>query len=191
MAGRFDNAAVSGMAEAKAAFKALPDIARKRLNVATEATTQRIYRGAVRRVAPHRRYGFLQRYLDTSMNQKTGTGKVGLPRIAAVIPGGSRPGSTFAVSQTIRRKRKATMEVYGTGTARGARTVYPSKYAHLVEFGHVRGRGKSSAPPYPFMIPAAEAERASYLADCQEAGTGIEQDTAAIGMQGVSGNRFV
>ncbi len=32
----------------------------------------------------------------------------------------------------------------------------PAKYAHLVEGGHKRGKGKSSAPAYPFVKPAFE-----------------------------------
>lgn len=188
MAGRFGNEPVSGLRAAKDAFKALPQVTRDRTNQAVEDTTQAIYRGAVRRVAPHRRYGFLQRYLDTSMNRKTGTGKVGLPRLAAVIPAG--PSAGF-MSRTV-RAGKRRFEIIGRPTAgHGTRVVYPSKYAHLVEFGHRRGRGTSAAPAYPFMIPSAEAERSKFLTRCQEAGRGIERDMAAIGLSGTSGNRFV
>ena len=34
-------------------------------------------------------------------------------------------------------------------------------YAPFVEFGHERGKGSSSAPPHPFMVPAAEESRAT------------------------------
>jgi hypothetical protein len=174
MAGAYGNEAVLGLKAAQAAFKALPDVARERLGDAAEDTAIRVLAGARRRVASHRRYGFLERYLDRSMNRTTGEARVGLPRRAAVIPGGAAPGS--ARTGVIRRRGAATFDVYGSGSAQGARVVYPSKYAHLVEFGHGRGAGKSSAPAYPFMIPAAEAEKQSFLRACQEAGQKIERD---------------
>jgi hypothetical protein len=157
----------AGLSQARAAFKALPVAAREDLNDATEDTAIRILAGARQRVAPHRRYGFLERYLAYSINTKTGEGKVGLPRRAAVIPGGASPSSTRTATITRRRK---------TGSAKGARVIYPSKYAHLVEFGHGRGRGKSSAPASPFMIPAAESERQAFLQRCKRQGPQIERD---------------
>lgn len=171
---QFNGAALAGLKDAQAAFRRLPDVTRERMLEATDDATVRILAGARRRVAPHRRYGFLERYLARSVNKRTGEGRIGLPHVAAVIPGGASPAS--ARSAVIRRRGAATFHVYGTGSARGGKVVYPSKYGHLVEFGHTRGAGKSSAPPYPFMIPAAEAEKGHFLQRCRDAGPKIERD---------------
>lgn len=37
--------------------------------------------------------------------------------------------------------------------------IIPTRYAHLVEFGHARGKGKHDAKPYPFMRPAMESTK--------------------------------
>lgn len=54
----------------------------------------------------------------------------------------------------------------------------PTHYAHLVEFGH---GGPHAAGPHPFMIPAVEAERTSFLQRCQAAGPAMERDLASGG----------
>src|SRR5574343_344848 len=169
MVSRYDQSSIVGLAQAKSAFQKLPDVVRERMNDATEHSSIRILAGARQRLAPHRRYGFLENYLGYSMNRKTGEGRVGLPRRAAVIPGGAKIGAPK--TRSIRRLGKkgnrwvqiTTFDVYGEGSAKGAKTIYPSKYGHLVEFGHRKGAGKSSAPPSPFMIPSAEAEKTHYV----------------------------
>jgi hypothetical protein len=35
----------------------------------------------------------------------------------------------------------------------------PTRYAHLIEFGHAKGKGKGAAKPYPFMRPAWQATK--------------------------------
>lgn len=65
----------------------------------------------------------------------------------------------------------------GTATTPDGKTVEPSRYSHLVEFGSVNGSAQ------PFMIPAAEAEREPYLNRVRKAGKEIERDTAAIGLR--------
>lgn len=171
------NVTVTGLKEARAAFRRLPDVVRERMADATEQSCTRLLSDARRRVAPHRRYGFLERYLAQSINRKSGEGRVGLPRVAAVIPAGASPSDTRTA--VIRRKGASTFHVYGAGRAKGAKVVYPSKYGHLVEFGHRRGRGHAEAPAYPFMIPAAEAEKGHYLQGCRKAGQQIERDMSA------------
>ena len=171
---RYTQVSVKGLAQARMQFQRLPQVTRTHLNEATEATATRILAGARQRVAPHRRFGFLERYLAQTMNERTGEARVGLPRRAAVIPAGALP--TARITKVIRRKGASTFDVYGEGSARSARVIYPSRYAHLVEFGHARGRGTSSAPAYPFMIPSAEASRSYYLQACHEAGRRTERD---------------
>jgi HK97 gp10 family phage protein len=52
-------------------------------------------------------------------------------------------------------------------------------YGHMVEFGHQKGKGRSSAPPHPFMRPAADegAEEAIRVM-AEYAGRRIEQEAA-------------
>ena len=141
--------AVSGLREAQAAFKALPDVARDRLSYASEATAFAIAQRA--RATVRRRYGWLAQQIGSMVNRRTGTARAGI----AV--------GTFSRA--------------GTGgsalTAHGAISGRPTKYGHLVEFGH---GGPHAAPAYPFMIPAAEAERGPYLRRCKDAGAAIERD---------------
>lgn len=70
----------------------------------------------------------------------------------------------------------AGVESGGVDTPQGYEI--PGHIAHLVEFGH---GGPRPAPAYPFMIPAAEAERGNYLQRCQDAGRNIERDLTSGG----------
>jgi len=69
------------------------------------------------------------------------------------------------------------------GVTKGAETTpdgtraEPWRYAHLVEFGGVRLHAQ------PFMIPAAEQEKAPFLARYKAAGAAIERNMANIGMR--------
>lgn len=65
----------------------------------------------------------------------------------AVVAGSKRKGSAVKVSQS-RKLLKADS---------GTRSVIPSNYFHLLEYGHSRGRGKSIAPAYPTIRPAFES----------------------------------
>jgi hypothetical protein len=64
------------------------------------------------------------------------------------------------------------------GGSGGAGVAMPSKYAHLVEFGH---EGPHPAAAHPFMLPSAEAEREPYLQRCHAAGQAIERDLSTVG----------
>jgi hypothetical protein len=158
---------VKGLTEAQRTFRALPDDIRAAMNTAVEETSVHLLSRARQRLKPHRRYGFLERYLGLSMNEKTGTAKVGLPaKIRLVVPKRARAGTTLGKARTV-RAGKARFSVFGGDLSGGTMIVRPSKYAHLVEFGHARGRGHGAARPYPFMIPSAEAERGPLVARCK------------------------
>ena len=79
--------AVRGLAQAKRAFKALPDIAREALADATEETVIQIRAGAVRRVPVL--YGFLRDHILSKMSRRTGVGRVGIASGTAVRPDGT------------------------------------------------------------------------------------------------------
>jgi hypothetical protein len=151
VASRFNGAAVEGEREAIAAFKRLPDVSKEHLGDATDRTTFAILQRAGAKVRV--RYGFLKRALDRNFNKKTGVGAVGIRKGAAYPLPKAGDGN--------RRRRKTT--------------AYPGKYGHLVEFGGPKSR------PYPFMVPAAEAEREPYLNRCREAGKKIEKSMEHVG----------
>jgi HK97 gp10 family phage protein len=84
----YGNEAVRGLAQAKRAFKALPDIAREALADATEETAEHIRAGAVRRVPV--RFGFLRDAIAKTMSRRTGVAKVGITRGTHITPDGSK-----------------------------------------------------------------------------------------------------
>jgi HK97 gp10 family phage protein len=164
---------VRGLAEAKAAFKALPEIARDALAAATETTVREIVRGAQARIlaSPSIYTRALYDHIGWSMNKNTGRGRAGV---------GSGSFSVATPDSQRQRKGRANIRIKGTlrTTATGRQIVVrPSRYAHFVEFGtrHMRAE--------PFMIPAAEAQRQPYLDRAKAAGRVIEQNTANIGMR--------
>lgn len=75
-----------GMPAVRAAFKALPDIAKDALNDATEETAERIRAGAVQRVPV--RYGFLSRFIAMRMSRKSGIARVGVLSGNVTTPSG-------------------------------------------------------------------------------------------------------
>lgn len=63
----------------------------------------------------------------------------------------------------------------------GARYRNPSRYAHLVEKGHKRGKGRSSARAYPFIAPAQRAGNTRGLsALARKLREGIEQEARKL-----------
>jgi hypothetical protein len=175
--GRFQES-VGGLRAAVKAFKALPDASQRLLNRATDETSRAVLLKARSRVPVRRGKGFLgynggalRAALDASMSQKTGIGLVGLTRATRWVG-------------TVGKKRNAGSTIYlagKTGSAAGGRVIVPSKYGHLVEFGH---GGPKAAPAHPFMIPSAESERANYLDRCRQMGRELEQqfDISAGGL---------
>lgn len=136
---------VRGMAEAKKAFKALPQETKDAMWAATDETADRLLYGAKSRLRPGHGYrtGELKKALVVSKSKVTGFAKVGLKRESVVI--------------TINGKQYRHR---------------PSAIGHLVEFGH---GGKSPAAPHPFMIPAAEEQRAPYAQRLKAQGKVLER----------------
>lgn len=174
--GRFAES-VGGLSAAIKAFKALPDESQRLLNKATEDTATALLNKARRNIPIRQGKGFLgyrggalRAALDSSMSQKTGVALVGLVRSNRWV---GKAGS----------KRNAGSTVYlagKTGTAAGGKTISPAKYGHLVEFGSrarswKSGKSTGTMPAHPFMIPAAESERANYLTRCHEMGAALEK----------------
>ncbi len=167
---------VAGLKSAKAAFQALPEIARDAMADATFTTASEIARIAKQRLLSNGSIltRTLYNAIGFTMNMKTGRGRAGIQNVTTRVSNDSSSKRTFRV------KGRVVTTVGRSGVAT-SRIVRPSKYGHLVEFG---GRG-GKMPAKPFMIPAAENQKAPYLDRCKRAGKVIEQQTAAIGARGI------
>lgn len=63
----------------------------------------------------------------------------------------------------------------------GARYRNPTRYAHLVEKGHKKGKGRASARAYPFIAPAQKAGNTRGLAKlAQKLRQGIEEEARKL-----------
>jgi len=147
---------IRGLVQARQAFQRLPAAFREAMGDATRTTASEIARLAKAKV--RRRFGYLQKQIAFSASARTGTAKVGIAT------------GTFTRAG-----------VGGSAlTARGASAARPTKYGHLVEFGHVLktrgGLAIGTVRPYPFMVPAAEAQRAPYAQRVAAAGKKVERD---------------
>jgi hypothetical protein len=59
------------------------------------------------------------------------------------------------VRETKKGNKKIVLKASG-GVKEGD-VISATRYAHLVESGHKKGKGRAAAPPYPFMKPAFKA----------------------------------
>ena len=160
---------IQGMRAAKAAFQALPEVTRDRLNAATEITVREITRLAKATLAasPAIRTRSLQNAVAWTMNRKNGRGRVGVANVTTAIQVGGK---------TIRVRGNLVSRTAGSANlATRVKAIIPRRYAHLVEFG------ARHFPAEPFMWPAAEAERGPHLDRYLRAGRQIEQDLSKIG----------
>lgn len=159
---------VAGLNAAKAAFKALPDIARDRMLAATETTVREIVRNAQARLerSPSIQTRNLFNHVAWSISKATGRGRVG-------ISAGSTTISNIATRTRVRIKGIVRQDSSGRQTIDK-----PSRRAHFIEFG------TRHMPAEPFMIPAAEGEKANYLDRAKRAGRDIERDMANVGSRG-------
>lgn len=160
---------VRGLAAAKAAFQALPQIVRERMLEATETTSKEVARGGQARLlaSPSIVTRDLYNAVKWAINKKTGRGKAGIAD------------ETFTVKEQANFARGVIggRRIRVRGTVVGNRLDRPSRRAHFVEFGTQKMRAE------PFMIPAAEAEKGPYLERAKRAGKSIEQDMAKIGLR--------
>ena len=162
---------IAGLREAKAAFQALPEVVRARLLSATETTLREVVRLAKMRIAanPSIQTRTLFNAIGYTLNKKSGRGKAGVSNVSTTITVG---GKTFKVKGLLVAGRGGS-----ASTAKGARLIRPSRYAHLIEFGSRRQRKE------PFMLPAVQSQEQAYLSRCQAQGPAIEKDVAAIGLR--------
>lgn len=125
--------AVQGLKEARAAFKAMPPMMQEEIGDATEQTARVVMADAKQRLRPG--HGYRTGLLRQQIGMSFSR-KTGIARV------GIRKG-VFVVTLPGGRKIRHRPNVIG----------------HLVEFGH---GGPHAAPAYPFMVPAAEAQRQPY-----------------------------
>ena len=168
---------IQGLREAKAAFQALPQIARDRTNETNEMTARMVVSRAKARLAssPSIRTRSLYNSVVYTVNKNNGRAKAGITS-----------GSTTIASSMMGNVGRSTMKVKGIliagkgGSALrslGAKFIRPTRYAHLVEYGSHHMSAE------PFMNPAVEAEKQPHIDRSARAGKAIEQDIAAIGLR--------
>jgi len=160
---------VHGLREANAAFQALPEVTRDRLNEATFTTLSETKRHAQARLSssPSVDTRSLLNSIAFTLNEKNGRGRVGITAGSTVITVGSK---TVRVKGIIRAGAGGS-----ASTKSGAKRIVPTKYGPKVEFGTRFMKAE------PFMFPAVESQKAPYLERCKARGTAIERDLAAIG----------
>jgi hypothetical protein len=156
---------VHGLRGAKAAFQALPQVAKDRFLHATTVTVKEIVRGAQARLeaSPSIQTRNLYRHVASTVSKATGRGRVGISTGTTTI-------SNIALRKKVRVKGVIVQDSRGR-----QRIDRPSRRAHFIEFGTRRQEAE------PFMLPAAEAEKDSYRARAVAAGKQIEADVAAVG----------
>lgn len=171
MAGRPNNrtaiaAHIQGLREMKAAFQALPDIVRERMLSATETTVREIARNAQARIlrSPSVRTRALHDHIKWSVTKTNGRGRVGVATGTTTMQVG---GKKVRVKGIITAGRGGS-----ASSASGAKSIQPTRYAHLIEFG------TKHFPAEPFMVPSADAEKQHYLNRCKAAGPLIETDAS-------------
>jgi len=160
---------IQGLREAKAAFQAMPQVVRDRLNAATFTTISEIARLAKGHLltSPSIETRSLYNAVAFTMNEKNGRGKVGIANVTTTM--------------TVAGKRVTVkgLIIAGKGgsalKAAGAKKILPRQYAPKVEFG------TRFMPAEPFMTPATESQKQPYLDRCQARGRDIEKDLSAIG----------
>jgi hypothetical protein len=165
-------ARVQGLREAKAAFQALPEIARESMLEGTETTLRLIQVGAQARLqaSPSIQTRTLFNHVRFTLNKKSGIGRVGIATGTTTV---TEPSNGGLGGRRIRFKGVVVRSASGR-----AKLMRPTRYAHLVEFG------TKSARAEPFMEPAAAAQRQAHVARQKAAGSAIEKRMAAIGMRG-------
>ena len=160
---------IAGMRAAKAAFNALPEVTRDRLNHATETTVREIVRFARNRLlaSPSIQTRSLYNAVQWTMNPKNGRGKVGIADVTTTLTVG---GTKIRVRGIVRAGAGGSAR-----TAQDAVTKVPRTYGPKVEFGTRRMKAE------PFMGPAVQDQKQPYLDRCLARGADIERDLAAIG----------
>lgn len=162
---------VQGMRACRAAFKALPQVAKDAFLPAIEITVKEIARQAQARLlsSPSIQTRALHDHVAAKVIKASGRGIVGVSTGSTVIRRANRKAGITGL------KVKGIIVAGKGGGAVGSYLDKPSKRGHFVEFG------TRTMPAEPFMIPAAESEQGAFLSRCQVAGRTIERDVAAIG----------
>ena len=82
-------------------------------------------------------------------------------KVTLALQAMDKRGKNKLVGERLRGKAVKLRNVIASTTRKGDRKrIDPTTYAHLVEGGHKKGKGKSTAPAYPFLGPAAKKANA-------------------------------
>lgn len=166
---------VQGLREAKAAFQALPEIVRTRMNEAIHITASEIVRVAKAKIlaSPSVQTRSLYDSIAYTLSPTNGRAKAGVADVTTKISNSVMGGigrSTMTVRGILIRGRNGSAL-----KSQGARFIKPTRYAHLVEYGTRHSLSE------PFMVPAKEQEKPHHIERCARAGRAIETDMAKVG----------
>jgi len=114
----------------------------------------RLVARAIKGAQKRRRTGMLSASIGTKVTAKLNRPIYGVagPRRSSYKP----RGSPFRLTARWRRSKERKRP--------GLAKIKPTRYAHLIEKGHAKGKGKSAARAYPFMRPAVQASRGGVAA---------------------------
>ena len=143
-----------GVEDLVAVLSQLPPRLRERaIKPAVDKATRLVAR-AMKAGQKRKRTGMLTASIGTKVKAKLNRPVYGIagPRRSSSKPAGS----PFRLGAKWRRKKDAKRP--------GQALVIPTRYAHLIEKGHAKGKGRSAARAYPFMRPAVQSTRGAAAA---------------------------
>lgn len=124
---------------------------------------------AIKSALKRKRTGLLLKSIGSKVKEK-GTRATALsgPRRGFKVKITSREAKRLeGVRETKRGSKKIILKA--KAGVKAGDTISATRYAHLVESGHKKGKGRAAAPAYPFMKPAFEASKAEVVATIRAA----------------------
>lgn len=163
-----------GLTDAKRKLKDMPDIVRQRLGAEVKAIAADVLASAKAR-APVRTGklpagyagGALRRHLAMRFNAPAASATIGIEQVA-IVAGRTGRARTFArhkvkIAATGKWTRRVMSRAHETKLrAGGAVIIRPTRYGHLVEFGHRKGRGRAAASPRSFLRVAVRMHQGAF-----------------------------
>lgn len=195
---------LSGLSEAKVLMRKLPEEVRDGYTLAAWKTAIQIVARAKSKVPTRKGAkggyagGGLRSRLDFSVDQRSGEVRVGIARGVIVV---GRNGKNTLITrqrygqrdrlvksgprkgQYVKTGYKMLLRVEERRKLRaiGSRIIQPTRYGHLVEYGHVGKRGPAGKTPY--MGVSVEESRDYFLEQMRDAAKRTESNLAAIGLR--------
>ncbi len=68
--------------------------------------------------------------------------------------------SIRGTDKNVKAGKGKAIKIKNRGNLKTGDVLSPARYGHFIELGHIKGKGKSAAPAYPFVKPAMEESKA-------------------------------